>query len=297
MASRNRSDRSHYLRNLVQRGIVGMLRRLPEPQRSRLAGWVSRRFIFNTHRDMALMLRNLDLIWPGQPAAERAAIIHDVATNVGVSALELFIDGALTEASTSASVEGPGLQVIRDAAAEGRGAVLVTGHFGQFEVPRIYLKSIGLEVGGLYRDHVNPYLSADVARVAERNGAPIFPRGARGTRGLMKHLKGGGRIMLAIDQKVPKADKLDFMGHPALTSTAAAEMALRYEVPMVPVFALRLPDQQGFRVIFETPIAPASAEAMTLEFNARLGEMVRAHPGQWLWNYDRWSLGKLKKAT
>ena len=88
------------------------------------------------------------------------------------------------------------------------------------------------------------------------------------------------------DQHQRDGARLPFLGHAAATSLAPAELALRYGMPLVPVFAPH--DGTRLRVVMEAPIPHATPETMMAAFNARLGEWVAVHPSQWYWLHDRW---------
>ena len=81
---------------------------------------------------------------------------------------------------------------------------------------------------------------------------------------------------------------IDFLGHPAPSGTAIAELAIKYRLPMIPVYGTRQPDGLHVAVEFEAPIPPGTAEAMTQAAADSLAARVRAHPGQYYWLHRRW---------
>jgi KDO2-lipid IV(A) lauroyltransferase len=93
-------------------------------------------------------------------------------------------------------------------------------------------------------------------------------------------------MAILADQHIHDGALLDFLGLPATTTLSPAELALRYDVPLVPAFA---PWEAGRRrIVIEAPIPPSTPEEMMAEFNARLGAWVARHPSQWHWLHDRW---------
>jgi len=119
-------------------------------------------------------------------------------------------------------------------------------------------------------------------------GGPAFPRGLQGTRGVLKHLKSGGQLIILNDQHEWGAPVLDFLGHPACTSLSPAEFALRFDALVVPFFGIRNPDGLTFRCVVEAPIPPSDAETMTQAMNDRLAARIRETPEQWFWVPRRW---------
>ncbi|MFO6465009.1 lysophospholipid acyltransferase family protein [Jannaschia sp. KMU-145] len=229
---------------------------------------------------------NIALIHPEMPAPDQRSLTVRAARNLGRTLTGIWFNDDLAAEVAGIRAEGPGLDVLRAAEVDGRGAVIVSGHFGQWEAIRHVLKREGLETGALYRPNNNPYYEPIFRAGIERGGAPIIPKGAPGMRVLLRHLKGGGRVALLPDQYVTDGIWLPFLGEPAMTSPVAAELALRYGVPLVPAFA---PWENGeLRVVIEAPIPPTDAATMMRAFNDRLGSWVRRHPSQWHWLHQRW---------
>ena len=77
------------------------------------------------------------------------------------------------------------------------------------------------------------------------------------------------------------------MGEPALTALSAAELALKFDALVVPVYGIRRPDL-GFDLIVGQEIPKGNAEEMTQALNDDLEAQVRAHPEQWIWMHRRW---------
>lgn len=231
-------------------------------------------------------MSNLALIWPQLPKARRAALTRQAARNAGRTLTGIWFNRDLAAECADLVPEGPGLDALHAARAEGRGAIIVSGHFGQWEAIRHVLKREGLETGALYRPNNNPYYEPIFRAGIEIGGAPIIPKGAPGMRVMLRHLKTGGFIALLPDQYVGDGPFIDFLGQPAATSLSPAELALRYGVPLVPAFA---PLVNGApRVVIEAPIAPSTPLTMMAEFNDRLGSWVERYPSQWHWLHQRW---------
>ena len=136
-------------------------------------------------------------------ADERARIRREVADNFGRTFIETFsardfqAPRPLEPARTA-----PAGRRCRRARAEGKGALLVGGHFGQWEAVRGALKARGIEVGALYRPLNNPWLERDYIENMTEHGAPMLPRGGAGMRELIRHLRAGGVVAILLDQYV-----------------------------------------------------------------------------------------------
>ena len=92
-----------------------------------------------------------------------------------------------------------------------------------------------------------------------------------------------------LDEKYAEGVRLPFLGRPALTSLAAAQLALKYDLAMVPAYGIRCPEGDRFDVVFEAPIPHCDAQTMTQAFNDSLSARIREHPDQWYWLLRRWA--------
>lgn len=236
----------------------------------------------------ARILHNLRLIWPDLPAPEAMRILHACLDNFGRTFIENFATGPFIARAARAEPKGPGLAAITQARAAGRPVIFVSGHFGNHQAARACLNARGFRVGGLYRPMNNAYFNARYVRTVERIGAPVFPRGVRGTAGLIRHIRAGGMAGLLIDQHAGEGEMLDFLGRPARTMLSAAEMALKYEALLVPLYGTRAANGLDFEVEVEAPVPPSEPRAMTQALNDSLAARVRAAPGQWFWLHRRW---------
>lgn len=186
-----------------------------------------------------------------------------------------------------------GAEHLLAARAAGKGAILATAHFGQWEAVRLAARRLGWESGLIYRKFNNPHVDAAALRLARTGGEPVVTRGAAGLRRFVRHLKGGGAMMVLADHRMDGLTS-PFLGREAVSSTAAAEIALSTGAALLPARGERL-EGARFRAVFEPPIdrpaglpPKAAAEAMTRALNARYEAWIEDSPGQWFWLHRRW---------
>ena len=101
-------------------------------------------------------------------------------------------------------------------------------------------------------------------------------------------MRGGGFAAILLDEKTADGERLPFMGHEALTSLSAARLALKYDIPLIPVYGTRLGENGEIDVEFEAPIPHTDARTMTQVFNDSLSARILEHPDQWYWMLRRW---------
>ena len=277
-----------WLQNLALSGLIGTLRLLPYATRIRFGGWLMRRLIAPIAGYDKRVRENLALIWPDLPADRVPALMQAVCDNVGRTLAELYSPNEFKAIVATSPLLGTGLAPILAAQKQGRGVILVSGHFGNHDIARAVLASGGLAVAALYKPQRNPYFNRHFAATITAISAPLFPRGRRGLADLVTHLKKGGMLGMLIDQHMRHGAALSFLGHRALTALSAADLALKYDCLLVPVYGIRQADGLHFDLLIEPAIPHTDATQMTQALNDSLSAQVHAHPEQWFWVHRRW---------
>ncbi len=231
---------------------------------------------------------NLGLIFPDMPPDERRRIRSAMADSFGRTMIEVMTRQAFQARHAWTGPAGPGWEALKAARAQGRGALLVSGHFGQWEAARAALLAEGIELGAMIRPVKNPFLNSDYLANVEAGGQPVIGRDGAGIRELVRHLRGGGIMAVLLDQYTKRGAPVDFLGHPAPSGLAIAELAIKYRLPMIPVYGPRQPDGLSVAVEFEAPIRPGTALEMTQAAADSLAARVRRTPGQYYWLHRRW---------
>lgn len=264
---------------------------LPYERRIPAMGWFARRVIAPLAGARRRVDENLDHVMPGLTPAERRALGAAVMDNFGRALIEVFSGAEFTARAVAAPIEGGGLPALEAAHHAGRPVVLVTAHLGNYDAARAALLARGFKVGGFYRPLANPLFNPRYVAAISAIGTPLFPAGREGMAGMVRFLRGGGMLGLVSDHHIGSGVPMDFLGKPALTALSAAELALRYDAPLVPLYGIRQPDGLNFTVRVEPPIPPSDPVTMTRALNASAGAVIRAHPGQWFWLHRRWKGG------
>lgn len=231
---------------------------------------------------------NLRRVYPDMPRRARIALGQAMGRQMGQTLFEIYHIAQFQRHYHKFHPSGAGLAALHSAQAQGRGAIIVSGHFGQWEAVRAVIKMQGLECGAVYRPHRNRHYERRMLAGIKAGGAPIVPVGAAGTRAMVRHLRAGGIMAILLDEYYASGEILPFLGQPARTSVAAAQLALKYDLPLIPAYGIRRDDGSGFDVIFEAPIPPSTPAQMTAQFNDSLSARILAQPSQWYWLLRRW---------
>lgn len=269
--------------------LIGAARALPYERRVPLVGWVFAHVIAPAAGYRRRVRDNLALIFPDMPRAEVRRLCRAVPDNIGRGLVELYSPDEFIARVARRPMTGPGLAAVRAARQADRPVILVTGHFGNFNAPRAALVAEGMPLAGLYRPMDNPRFNAHYVDAMTRIAAPLFPRGKRGMAQMLRHLRQGGMLGILVDQRMAHGVPLPFFGHPAHTALSAAELALKFDAALVPIYGIRRANGLDFDVVVEAPVPHSTPEEMTQALNDSLERVVRDHLDQWFWIHRRWA--------
>lgn len=241
-------------------------------------------------RDRRRILDHLALAFPELPAAEhrrigRASLRHH-GTTLG-EVLWLLTRGA---DAVRAKVETVGFEILDELRKEGRPAIVLTGHCGNWELlaAAINVRGTGMRVVARALDEAP--LQDLLVGLRGRFGTHTIERGEAGAaRELLRTLRSGGVLGMLIDQDT-KVDGVwvPFFGHPAYTPVGAAKMALARNAAILPTFIERLPGGRH-RATMGAPLElPPDEVAATAWMTRAIEEQVRRRPEQWVWMHRRW---------
>jgi Kdo2-lipid IVA lauroyltransferase/acyltransferase len=243
--------------------------------------------------------RNIALAFPEMDGAAHDAILTQAWDNLGRTSAEYPHLAQILRRR----VEVSGAEHVLSLRDDGEPGICITAHCANWEIVRLSVERIGLTTTTVYRRPNNPFVDALIRRTRRADEGRLVPKGPAGAKALLATLRQGGHLGLVIDQKMNDGLPAPFFGRPAMTATAAAELALRYDCPVLPVHAERLPGAR-FRLVVEPPFrvvkrasdAPSNTsedrrqaliDGMT-QMNAVVESWVRARPGEWLWQHKRW---------
>lgn len=275
------------LRDRAALVLVPAILRLPFWLRVRLSGFLGRRLIgpaSGQRRKVAAAVRHF---LPDLPATEVSRIAAAVPGNLARMVIEVLSGPDLRRLAPRVPIDGPGLAALTQAHEAGRPALLVTGHFGNYEAMRVALIARGFPVGGYFKDFKTPEMTRIYLDSAGAAGQPLFADTGEGRKRMIRFLRGGGMLGILIDLDRPNGVLLDFLGQPTRTVLSMAEMALKYNALLVPVWGLRTTRSPGFRVLIDAPVPHSEPRAMTQALNDAFAAQVRAHPEQWVWWHNR----------
>jgi KDO2-lipid IV(A) lauroyltransferase len=248
--------------------------------------------IDGSHRRLAVS--QLRAAFPMRSEAECRVIARRTFVHFGRSLVMVLRASTLSASELLHLVDVEGEERIQTALAAGHGAIVFSGHFGYWELHGLVHALVLAPMSVLARPLDNPHLHALLERMRRATGNQvIYRQGA--LRRVLRALQSNECVAILIDQHIHGADAVpvDFFGRPAATTAALATLALRTGAPLVPAFAIPLPDGRC-RIIYEHPVEmpAASAADPVLELTQRCTDVlemyVRRYPHLWLWMHRRW---------
>jgi Kdo2-lipid IVA lauroyltransferase/acyltransferase len=274
--------------------VASVVRALPRPVSVLLGRTLGYAFYVLDRQHRRLTVENLAAAFPARSPREHRVIARQVFGHFGSLLTELLRFSGLSKADMLASVEFEGEDRFHQARALGKGVLLITGHFGYWELQALAhpLKNPG--VGVVVRALDNPKLNRWLEDVRTSTGNMVIHR--RGSlRKILRALADNKGVAILIDQHIQSSDAVvvDFFDRPAATTSAVAALALRTGAPVIPVFAVPTADGR-YRMIYEHPVEPPSASSpdAVQEFTQRCTDVlemyVRRYPHLWLWMHRRW---------
>lgn len=275
---------------IEQTGLMAaqrVLERLSLDRGTALAGALGRGF---SPALRSRALANLRLAMPDLDTPEYHRIITGMADNLARNAAEYLHLAELRDDPERITLTGA--DHLEAARATGRGAILVTGHLGNWEAVRAACARLDWPPAIIYRQFNNPLFDAHSQQLMSALNAPILHKGKRGTLGLLRHIRKGGAAMILSDQRFNGAPELPFFGIPAKTALAPAEIAIQYGATLLPVRGIRRGRTSRFDVTIDPPLHTANhdntAQDTMREINRRLESWIRETPEQYFWLHNRW---------
>ncbi|HEV7427954.1 MAG TPA: lysophospholipid acyltransferase family protein [Thermoanaerobaculia bacterium] len=241
-----------------------------------------------------LAMRNLRETFPEKSDAERRGILNECWRHFGREALETIRMQHIPIEEIPSHCHFVNPEVLQDAIALGRGVMILSAHYGGWEISGLAVMAYVRNVHTVARPLDNELLERDLAAIRARTGVEVVDK-KRAARFLLKALQKKGVVILLPDQAVQPREGIlvPFVGRPAWTTDAPAKMALRQE--SVIVFGFCIPGTTGHRLEFEEPIRidqlssdEKNAEALTTRINDIISRRIAARPELWLWMHDRW---------
>ncbi len=227
-----------------------------------------------------------------------AAWVHRIAKlsyeNLGTTFVELFTFPYFTDDDFRYYVNYENIELIARAKSQGKGMIMLSGHFGNWEM---LAYTAGLFTGEsaqiIVRDQKNSVLDK-LINIYRTQGNNTIVAMHRAALSVAKTLKNGGTVAMLVDQSASSNDLfVEFFGRHAATYRTPAELALRFGSPIITGYAFR--NEKGTYDVRLTEIdfsdlefSKEGIEELTRRHVKQLENVIRQRPELWSWQHKRW---------
>ena len=273
--------------------LMGLFSILSLDDASRLGGWIGRN-IFSRLPPNRTARANLKAAFPEKSDNEIEAILTEMWDNLGRVVGEYPHLGEFSlgpQARIRTSDRANALLAFEGA----RGVMFLSGHLANWELMPVTGQLLGFEGATVVRHPNNPYVARWIARQRALKGPRDQIGKHSGARKIFAQLRAGKAIYMLVDQRNDEGIKVPFFGRDALTTPVPAALALKTGARILFASNRRRKGEARFDIVIHpgptfipTSDEAADTRALTEQITARIEEMIRAEPGQWLWIHNRW---------
>jgi KDO2-lipid IV(A) lauroyltransferase len=228
--------------------------------------------------------------------ADRDRIVRNVYLHFCMMLMEiLHIPRKLHPNTWRDRISLVGHQRIVDRLLKGGPLIMLTGHFGNWEMAGYLFGVFGFPPNSVARTLDNPYLDRYLRSFRERTGQKMIPKKG-GYDQMLEVLRSGGVLSFLADQDAgDRGMYVDFFGRPASTHKAIALLAIEHNAPVVVGYARRIGPGFRYEVGCTELIEPSEwtgsaddARMLTQRYTSALEAIIRRDPEQYLWLHRRW---------
>ena len=250
-------------------------------------------YLDKKHRE--IVLNNLQTVFGQEKSPDEIHLIaKNVFENLGMNLMEFFRLPWLKREDLEGYVEPEGFENLRKAYEKGKGVIILTGHFGNWEMVGFFYALMGYPFDVVVRDIDNPVMDAFVRWVRAGAGNRIISKN-RSMRGLIRTLSKGGMAAILLDQNVTWSEGVFvyFFDRLACTNKGTALLAMASGATVVPTFTIREGKKHRFIIGQEIAVHDTGDRARdqidnTALFTKVIEDFIRRYPEQWFWLHQRW---------
>ena len=233
--------------------------------------------------------KNLRIFLKNNSQFNEKKIISEMWKNYGKTFIEYIYLNQLRKNNTHINLIGE--EYLSLILKDKKPVIFVSGHFANFELMSMEITKRNIKLATIYRPlnniFLNPFMEYLRKTFVCKNQ---IKKGINGVRDAINFIKNDHSIALMIDQRVSEGDKINFFNEEALTTTLPAQLALKFQLNIVPVFIERKNDDT-FNIEFKRPINSKNFQnkiILSNELNKVLEQMIITNPSQWIWTHNRW---------
>ena len=223
-------------------------------------------------------------------------LIKKMWSNYGLTFAEyVFLDKFRFNKLHKNHIEISGDEILDKVKKEGKPVIFISAHLANFEIMAMELEKKNINLAAIYRPLNNFFLNPFMVYLRKKYLCKKqVKKGLIGTRETINYIKNNNSIALMVDQRVGESERYPFFGIPAHTTTIPAQLALKYDLEIIPIF-LERKEENFFKMEIQQPInyektlnSDEDKKNITIEINRIIEQMILKNPTQWIWTHSRW---------
>jgi Kdo2-lipid IVA lauroyltransferase/acyltransferase len=246
-------------------------------------------FIGPFFKSKKIIKKNLDIFSKDITDIEKNKITKNMWKNYGSTFIEYIYLNQYRK--NNSHIEIYGEANLKNAIKKNKPIIFISGHFANFELMSMEITKKKINLATIYRPlnnfFLNPFMEYLRKKYVCKNQ---IKKGINGVREAIEFIKKNYSIALMIDQRVSEGERVSFFDKPALTTTLPAQLSIKYNLVIIPVFIEREKNNK-FKIEFQNEINPnnfSNKLELTKELNKIIENMILKNPNQWIWTHDRW---------
>ena len=233
--------------------------------------------------------RNLKIFNKNLNNFEREKIITNMWRNYGFTFIEYIFLKSFKKNNKHINIVGE--EVLKKIILKNKPVIFISGHFSNFELMSMEITKKKIPLATIYRPLNNFFLNPFMEYLRKKYVCENqIKKGLKGVKEVINYIKNNHSIALMIDQRVSEGEKIKFFGKPAFTTTLPAQLAIKFNLSIVPVFIERT-SNNTFIIEFYDKIKLSENKdkvEITEKLNKILEKMILSNPYQWIWTHNRW---------
>ena len=223
-------------------------------------------------------------------------IINSMWSNIGRTFAEyVFLKDFKFNTTNFDHIKINGIEYLGEIKKNNETVIFYSAHLANFELMAMEIDKFGIKSAAIYRPLNNFFLNPLMEYLRMKYICPHqIPKGRIGMREIINRVKNGYSIALMVDQRVSEGPRALFFNKPAHTTTIPAQLALKYNCKLVPIF-LERKEGPNFEMTVHEPYkiektnnAEQDVINITIKINQFIEKMIVKNPKQWIWSHDRW---------
>ena len=268
--------------------------RLPRPITLAIGGWLGTLVFWLCSKQRGLACEHIGRSLMLSDEGRVRTIAKQCFQHLGKTVVEFMQFPRLDRKQIQQYVTIEGAEHVEQALIQGKGAIILTGHFGNWELLAASISATVAPLTPIVRELRSPRLNALVSRYREKAGYATIDRDT-GIRYALRCLKRNELLGIVADVDTAVSGVfVDFFGRRAYTPYSPVAIALKTGAAILPTFIIRQPDG-SHRAIIEPPLALKRTNVKekdlvinTQKFTKIIESYIRQYPAQWIWMHQRW---------